>query len=127
MIYREAFQCLWLDNKDLGQARCTCVVMFSTVIHLFIFYRLLSISFAVGIDLNKSNIDRLKRKFRLNEESDVRLFQLIKDHKQKNLKLQSALAIRKQLIKSGHNNIVSALNAAQFPPFLHEIVSLDWW
>jgi len=90
-------------------------------------YRLLSLSFAVGIDLNKSNIDRLKRKFRLSEDTDQKLFKLIKDHKQKSLQLQSALAIRKHLIKSGHNNIVSALQVAKFPPFVHEMVNLDWW
>ncbi|KAF6024792.1 hypothetical protein EB796_016896 [Bugula neritina] len=90
-------------------------------------YRLLSMSFAVGVDLSKSNVDRLKRKFRLDEKTDARFFKLVQSHRKRNLKLLSALAIRKQLIRSGHHNITSGLNALNPPPFLRDIISLDWF
>lgn len=87
----------------------------------------MSLSFAVGTDLSKSNIDRLKRKFRLDEQTDVRFFKLVALHRQKNLRLIAALAMRRQLMKGGHHNITSALTAAKLPPFVAEMVSLDWW
>lgn len=90
-------------------------------------FSLLQLSFAVGVDLSNSNVERLKRKFRLDANQDSVIFDLIKTANQKSLQLLSIQAVRKQLIESGHENIVVALKRSNFPQFFNRLLLLERW
>ncbi|XP_067948488.1 receptor-interacting serine/threonine-protein kinase 4-like [Watersipora subatra] len=90
-------------------------------------FRLMSIAFAVGIDLSKCNVERLKRKFRLDEKSDVTLYELVAKHQHIDLRLLAARSVRKQLIKAGNNNVTAAVHNSNLPSFVKELVRLEQW
>jgi len=102
---------------------------FSTgfVSSLLVIYRLISISLANGTDLSHSNIERLKRKFRLNDRQDGHLIDLINRLRQRSLKLQSVLRLRRALSDAGHSNIGCVVKQMQLPAYLHELILLERW